>query len=93
LGHSEAHLRRQADIGECERLIDEIIAENECFSLKDLAADGNDMMALGLKNAEIGKALNLLLADVIDGKVENEKAKLIEYYNAAAGLRRRSNSV
>jgi hypothetical protein len=46
-----------------------------------LAADGNDMMALGLKNAEIGKALNLLLSDVIDGKVENEKAKLMEYFN------------
>jgi tRNA nucleotidyltransferase (CCA-adding enzyme) len=80
LGHSEEYRRRQNEISECERLIDETIAENECFSLKDLAADGNDMMALGLKNAEIGKALNLLLTNVIDGNVENEREKLTEYY-------------
>jgi tRNA nucleotidyltransferase (CCA-adding enzyme) len=80
LGHSAEYRRRQDDISACERLMDEVLAENECFSLKDLAADGRDMMALGLKNAEIGRALNLLLADVIDGKVENEKDALIKYY-------------
>jgi tRNA nucleotidyltransferase (CCA-adding enzyme) len=79
LGHSEEYRRRQNEISECERLIDETIAENECFSLRDLAVNGNDMMALGLKKTEISKALNLLLANVIDGNVENEKDALTEY--------------
>ncbi len=56
----------------------EIIAEQECFSLRDLAVNGNDMKELGLEGAQIGEALNTLLELVIDEKCENEKTALLE---------------
>mgnify|MGYP002623905335 CR=1 FL=1 len=56
----------------------EIIAEQECFSLKDLAVNGNDIKALGFSGADIGKILNSLLELVIDEKCMNERGALIE---------------
>ena len=55
------------------------IKENQCFSLKDLAINGHDVISLGLNEGEdIGEALNYALNAVIDGSVKNEKGKLIE---------------
>ena len=60
-------------------IINEIISENECFSVKDLKINGNDLIALGFKGKEIGEKLNLCLDAVIEGKVENEYKKLINF--------------
>ncbi|MBP3857055.1 MAG: HD domain-containing protein [Ruminiclostridium sp.] len=54
-----------------------IIAQKECFSLKQLAVNGSDIKALGYEGAEIGEKLRELLELVIDGKCENEKNALI----------------
>ena len=55
------------------------IKENQCFSLKDLAINGHDVISLGMDEGEdIGEALNYALNAVIDGSVKNEKGKLIE---------------
>jgi tRNA nucleotidyltransferase (CCA-adding enzyme) len=81
LGQSEKYRYRQEEISACERLVDAIIAENECFSREDLAVDGNDIMALGFEEGPaVGEALNALLHAVMDGNVENKKENLIEYY-------------
>lgn len=58
-----------------------IISEQQCFSLKQLAVNGNDMKALGYSGTAIGEKLEYLLELVIDGKCENEKEALL----AAAG--------
>ncbi len=56
----------------------EILENNECFTLKDLALNGHDLIHLGiLKGEDIGKTLRLLLSLVIDGKLENNKEQLI----------------
>ena len=60
-------------------LINEIINEKECFSVKDLKINGNDLIALGFKGKEIGEKLNLCLDAVIEGKVENEYKKLTNF--------------
>lgn len=60
-------------------LINEIITENECFSVKDLKINGNDLIALGYAGKEIGEKLERCLDAVIDGKVENDKEKLIDF--------------
>lgn len=60
-------------------IINEIINEKECFSIKHLAIGGNDLIALGYKGKKIGETLQKCLTAVIDGKVENEKNKLIKY--------------
>lgn len=60
-------------------IVNEIINEKECFSIKHLAIDGNDLIALGYKGKKIGDTLEKCLNAVIDGKVENEKDKLLSF--------------
>ncbi len=60
-------------------IITEIINEKECFSIKHLAIDGNDLISLGYKGKKIGDTLEKCLTAVIDGKVENEKSELIKF--------------
>ena len=58
-------------------LIREILAEDACLGLKDLAVNGHDLMALGLTGKAVGQALNRLLELVIDEEIQNEKAVLL----------------
>lgn len=60
-------------------LTEKIITQEECFSLKNLDINGNDIIALGYYGKKIGEILNILLDAVIDGKTENNKEQLIEY--------------
>lgn len=60
-------------------VLGEIINGNECFSVKDLKIDGNDLIAAGFKGKAIGKALEKCLDAVIEGKVQNQKDKLLKY--------------
>ena len=64
---------------ECREIVNEILSTNECFSIKHLAINGNDLIALGFKGKKIGEALEKTLTAVIDGKVKNEKSELFEY--------------
>ncbi|MCL2079107.1 MAG: HD domain-containing protein [Oscillospiraceae bacterium] len=60
-------------------LIDIIIEQQQCFSLKDLAVNGKDLIAAGITDgAQIGKTLNALLEMVVDEKIENDKEKLLK---------------
>ena len=54
-------------------IITEVQEENSCFSLKDLALRGNDLVALGYTGKEIGLCLNRLLEQVMEEKLPNEK--------------------
>ena len=56
-----------------------ILTEKECFSLKELEVNGTDMLNLGYKGADIGKALDFLLNAVIEGKCANTHDELIIY--------------
>ena len=58
-------------------IIAEIQAENSCFSLKDLAIRGGDLMSLGYTGKEIGLCLNRLLEQVMEEKLPNEKEALL----------------
>ena len=59
------------------KLLKEIKAENACLSLKDLAVNGHDLMALGFTGKAIGETLNALLEQVLDEKLPNEKQALL----------------
>jgi tRNA nucleotidyltransferase (CCA-adding enzyme) len=59
-------------------LLDEIIAEQQCFCLKDLAVNGSDLIGAGVpQGAKIGVILNKLLDMVIEDKAMNDKAVLL----------------
>ncbi len=61
-----------------ETALNQIISENECFKLKDLAVNGHDLMRIGIiKGQDIGSTLNFLLSNVIDGNIKNEKEILL----------------
>lgn len=62
-----------------ESMIYEIVEEGEPFCIKDLDINGNDLLSLGLKGKEVGEMLNLLLDEVISGKLENKKENLAAY--------------
>ena len=70
---------RIKELEEIELLIDEVLQEDECFSLKDLAVNGKDLIGVGYKaGKELGNTLNKLLQLVIDGDCPNEKEKLLQ---------------
>lgn len=67
---------RLADIQRAEDILDALLARRQCFSLRELAVDGRDMMALGLRGRDIGAALQFLLDAVLDGAANDREALL-----------------
>jgi tRNA nucleotidyltransferase (CCA-adding enzyme) len=66
-----------ADFAALEELLREIIAEESCLTIKDLAINGHDLMALGYTGPTIGQSLQFLLEQVLDDRLPNEKAALV----------------
>ena len=56
-----------------------ILNEEACYKLSDLAVNGEDIMNLGASGKRIGDILDLLLNLVIEEKLENEKSALLSY--------------
>ena len=65
---------------ELERVLDEVIASNDAFSLKQLAVNGNDVLELGVPaGPQIGELLDAALDAVIEEKLPNERDALIAF--------------
>ena len=60
-------------------LLEEIRAENDCLTLKDLAVNGYDLQALGLTGRAIGQCLNILLEKVLEEELPNEREALLQF--------------
>lgn len=71
-GGEREQIRRQA-----EELARTMLEEKACFTLKDLAVNGHDAMAAGLRGPEIGRALRDLLDQVAQGELPNEREVLL----------------
>ena len=78
-GQNPHFLYRLNDVENAIKSAQEIIDQGECFSVKDLDIKGNDIAAIGLKGAEIGRMLDILVENVIEEKVENKKQSLIRF--------------
>lgn len=62
-----------------ENCLNEVIKQQQCFCLKDLAVNGNDMIKIGITNGrQIGATLKWLLRCVINDELPNERSPLIE---------------
>ena len=60
-------------------IFEQIIKDNECLNLKDLAINGSNLIHIGItKGEDIGKTLKYLLLKVIDDELPNENNILIE---------------
>ena len=81
----EADCRSTGTSGEAEmahfaqirQLMQQIREENACLTLKDLAVNGHDLMAMGIQGREIGSILNSLLNAVMEEEIPNEKNALL----------------
>lgn len=67
-------------------LLEKLRQEDACLSLKDLAVNGNDLIAIGFQGKAIGACLNALLEQVLEERLPNEKEALL---GEAAGFDRR----
>lgn len=54
------------------------IRDGACVRLDTLCVSGGDLIELGIRGAEIGKTLNLLLDGVMRGSIPNEREVLLE---------------
>ncbi len=79
LGLAPQYHDRLAHFDRLERLLEGVLAQDACFSVKKLALNGNDLKALGLRGREIGQTLCRLVDAVIDEKVENDRDALLAY--------------
>ena len=60
-------------------MITEVLAEESCFSIKDLAVTGRDLQQIGLlPGPNMGRCLNRLLEQVQDEILPNDKQSLLE---------------
>lgn len=74
---------RLAANGQLRDLAREIIAQGQCFALKDLAVDGHDLIAAGIPpGPQVGQVLQSLLAQVVNGELPNEKTALLTVLSA-----------
>ncbi len=69
---------RLAELEELHRRIDRIVAEAQCFSLKDLAISGRDVMALGYTGKAVGQKLQWALEAVMDNRLPNTREALLQ---------------
>lgn len=79
LAQAPEYWSRQQDLDRGEALLEQVLTENACFSLKQLAVNGRDLVALGLRGPAVGEALEQLLNAVMDGKVPNDRESLLDY--------------
>jgi tRNA nucleotidyltransferase (CCA-adding enzyme) len=65
-------------LDQSEKVLNQIIAEKECFSMKDLAINGDDLKKIGFKEGrELGDILKNLLNLVIENPFLNSKEQLL----------------
>lgn len=69
-----------------ESLLNEILENDECYSLKQLAVNGNDLIERGVpQGKEIGDFLMVLLEMVIVGNIKNNREELLEMVDEIIG--------
>lgn len=79
LAHATDYREIPPELALIPSVIDEIRAEDACLSLRTLAVGGDDLMELGIpKGKRIGEMLHVLLEEVIEERLPNEKSALLQ---------------
>lgn len=72
LAQNPAYSNRLDELKKIEAILNNIISQDLCFSLKNLEINGEDLLSLGVpQGTEIGRILSALLNEVIDDKCPN----------------------
>ncbi len=70
--------QEEALFTQVEGLLEEVLAEKACLTVKDLAVSGHDLLALGIApGPAVGNILNSLLLQVQNEETPNERERLL----------------
>lgn len=76
--HNGVEKCRDFDKYEIYAIVGEIERQQECFSLKDLAVNGNDLISIGYETGKsLGNCLQTLLNGVMNDIIPNDKSALL----------------
>ena len=79
LAHAPDFREMPPELALIPSVIAEIRAEDACLSLRTLAVSGADLMALGIpEGRQVGEMLHVLLDEVIEERLPNEKSALLQ---------------
>ena len=76
-GQAPEFRSRQQELDLGEAILEQLLAEDACFSLKQLVVNGHDLMRLGMTGPVIGQTLERLLDAVVNGELPNERSALL----------------
>lgn len=82
--HSTDQQFRLERLDESKKILTHLINDKVCYSLKDLAINGDDLIKLGYSGKNIGKLLDLFLEEVIEERLKNDIESLIASLNRAS---------
>ena len=68
---------RIAALSETADTLEGLLEKGACYRTAHLAVHGGDLLALGLKGATVGRTLEALLTEVIEGRAPNERGALL----------------
>jgi len=74
--HSTDQQLRLERLYDSRKILVQLINDKVCYSLKDLAINGDDLIKLGYSGKNVGKILNHLLEEVIQDRLENIRESL-----------------
>lgn len=76
--HPSLAMERLPKLDVIREVLDEVMAGAQCFSLKDLAINGLDVMELGIPRGKaVGEALEKALEAVLEGRIPNDRESLL----------------
>ena len=85
LAQAPEYHERVNELKELRLIAEDILNRKECFSLKQLAVSGGDLMAIGYNPGKaLGACLNNMLERVMSGELKNEKSALLQYAKETA---------
>ncbi|MFR3920729.1 MAG: HD domain-containing protein [Dysosmobacter welbionis] len=67
----------QGEIDRAECILDQLLVEGACISLRQLAVNGRDLLAMGLSCPAVGQTLRELLNALLDDSLPNERHALL----------------
>lgn len=80
LAQSERSLYRLEEQAHVQEVLEKVLAENACFSMKDLKLTGKDLLEIGaVPGRKMGAVLDEALQQVIDGELPNDHKTLLEF--------------
>ena len=93
LGDALSHASPYAEIrveliNDFSKKVDDIELNGECYKLKHLKINGNDVKSFGFKGEEISEVLNKILLDVTFDKIPNEREVLLDRLNYERSIRK-----